>query len=63
MLNERCRVKETGQVGVINAVLHDAQGNPWQVHVKLEGEVSDPWKPPLVLAVSDIVLLDPSRNN
>ena len=63
MLNQRCRIRATGQVGVIRAVLPDKDGYPCQVHVKLEGEVEDPWALPYVLAVHEIVLLDPSRNN
>lgn len=63
MLNQRVRIKATGETGVVKAVLPDAQGYPCQVHVKLEGEAEDPYKTPYVLAVHEVVVLDVARNN
>ena len=63
MLNEKVKIKATGRTGVVKAVLPDAQGIPWQIHVKLDGEVEDPYATPYVLALHEVTLLDVVRNN
>ncbi len=52
----RVRVKATGKLGTIKAVMPDKDGSPWSLHVKLdEQEHGDP---PLILAPDECSRID-----
>jgi len=55
LLNQRVVINATAKLGTIVNVLPDADGNPYSLHVKVDGEPAD--APPTVLAREEVALV------
>jgi hypothetical protein len=58
-VSTKVRVRETGAVGRVSAVMPDKSGAPWSIYVKLDDDVGDAFATPLVLGPHEVERIDP----